>query len=305
MPVGTTNRTQLAYIPEVTWGVTPGTGTMKIVRYTGESLDGNYTFTESGEIIADRMTTDIVRTAASGAGEVNYELSYGMFDDWIEMALCGTWTTNVVRTGTVLRSCTLEKQFLDVTQFLAFTGQRVDTWRMELRQGQIASGSFGFVGKSPNAMAATTVRAGTTAAPTDPVMAPVDSIQTLTEGGSALGSASGLTFSLSNSMRSLPVINSIDPLDINAGRQRITGTLDIYFENATAYAKFRSQTETAIVVGIGGVAAKRYNLNFPRVKFTKASVTAGGGDQDLMVAFEWTALRHAGTSALLEVTRLP
>lgn len=305
MPVATSNRAQLTYIAETTWGATPGVGTMKIVRYTGESLDNNYGFTESSEIIADRMTTDIVRVSGSSAGEVNYELSYGMFDDWIEAALGGTWTTNVVKTGTTARSFTVEKQFLDVTQFLAFTGQRIDTWRMELRQGQIAAGSFGFLGKASNAMAATTARAGTTAAPTDAVMAPVDSIQVLTENAVTIAGCSGLTFNLSNSLRPLPVLNSIDPLDINAGRQRLTGTLDIYFQDATMFSKFRSLTETALVVKIGGAAAKNYNLNIPRVKFTKASIVAGGGDQDLMVQFEWTALRHTGTSSLMEVTRTP
>jgi hypothetical protein len=305
MPVATTNRTQLAYIAETAWGTTPGTGSMQIVRYTGESLDNNYGFTESAEIIADRMTTDMVRVSGQAAGEVNYELSYGMFDPWIEAALGGTWTTNVVKTGATAKSFTIEKQFLDITQFLAFTGQRVDSWRMELRQGQIASGSFGFVGKASNAMSATTVRTGTTAATTDTVMAPVDSIQVLTEGGSAIAGCSGLTFNLSNSLRTLAVINSIDPIEVNAGRQRITGTMDMYFQDATAFAKFRNQTETAIIAKIGGAASKNYNLNFPRVKFTKASIVAGGGDQDMMVSFEWTALRHAASSTLLEVTRTP
>ena len=305
MAVGTSNRAQLTYIAETAWGTTPGVGSMKIVRYTGESIDNNYQFTESAEIISDRMTTDIVRVGGSSAGEVNYELSYGMFDDWIEAALMGTWTTNVVGTGTTPKSFTVEKQFLDITQFLAFTGCRVDTWRMELRQGQIATGSFGFVGKASNAMSGTTARTGTTAAPTNSVLAPVDSIQVLTEGGSNISGCSALTFNLSNSLRTLPVLNSIDPLDINAGRQRVTGTMDIYFQDATMYSKFRALTTTAIVAKIGGAASKNYNLNFPNVKFTKATIVAGGGDQDLMVSFEWTALKDTGTSSLLQVTRTP
>jgi len=305
MPVATSNRAQFTYIPEVTYGVTPGVGTMKIVRYTGESVDNNYSFTESAEIISDRMTTDMVRVGAGAAGDVNFELSYGMFDEWFEGAAGGTWTTNVLKTGTTARSFTLEKQFLDITQFLAFPGQRIDTMRLELRSGQIATGSFGFVGRQSIAMAATTVRAGTTAATTNTVMAPVDSLSVLTEGGSAMAGCSELTMSLSNSLRPLNVINSADPLDINAGRQRLTGTLMIYFENATLFAKFRSLATTALVAKIGGASTLNYNFLIPKVKITKATIVAGGGDQDLMVACEWTALKDTTEGSLYTITRTP
>lgn len=305
MAVGTSNRAQLAYILESTFGTTPGVGSMQVVRYTGESLDSELTFTESAEIIADRMTTDIVRTASRGAGAVNVELSYGAHDPWIEAAMCGTWATNVLKTGTTMRSFTLEKQFLDLTQFLAFPGQRIDTMRFDFRVGAIITGAFGFVGRAALPMAATTVRAGTTAATTNPVMASVDAIQVLTEGGSPLVGVQELSFSVSNGMRSLGVIDDDAVFDVNAGRQRLTGTFSLYFQDAVLYNKFRNLTYTALRVESGGATTLKYNFLIPRVRITKATIVAGGGDQDLMVQCEFTAVKDTTENSLMTITRTP
>lgn len=303
MAVGVSNRAQLTYITETVWGTTPGAGSMQIMRYTGESIDNQFNFTESAEIIADRMTTDIIRVGAQAGGDVNIELSYGAYDVWLEAALQGTWTSDILKTGTTARSFTLEKQFLDLTQFHAFPGQRVDSFRLDLRTGQVASGSFGFLGKQGNAMAGTTVRAGTTAAATEPVLAPVNDLSVINEGGSSLVGAQELTLSLSNSMRPLPVINSADLLDVNSGRQRLTGTLLVYFQDAALFAKFRALTNSAISATIGAATLKKYTILIPKVKYTKATIVAGGGDQDMMVALEWTAIKDTTENSLIKITR--
>jgi hypothetical protein len=111
--------------------------------------------------------------------------------------------------------------------------------------------------------------------------------------------------SLSNSLRPLSVINSADPLDINAGRQRLTGTLAIYFQDAALFTKFRNLTTTALVAKIGGTSTSNYNILIPKVKITKATIVAGGGDQDLMVACEWTALKDTTEGSLYTITRTP
>lgn len=307
MAVGTSNRTRLAYIAESTWGTTPGTGTMDELRYTGESLGANVTFTESAEIVSHRMTTDTVATQWGSGGDINFELSSASYDDFLEAAVQGTWTADVLKTGSTARSFTMEKQFLDATaaEFMAFTGMRIDGLRMDFRVGQIASGSFSFLGKKPT-VSGTTVRAGTPTAPgTTAVIAPVNSMQVLEEGGGAVVGVSELTFGLSNSMRSLGVIDGADPFAINSGKQRISGTLNAYFQSRALMAKFLASTESSIEIGVGGASAARYDFLFPRVKFTKGTVVAGGSDQDLLVALEWTALRAASEAALIQITRYP
>ena len=84
------NKTQIAYGVESTWGT--AVGTLKKLRFTGESLNFNITNISSNEIRSDRQVTDLIQTGADCSGGINFELSYGAFDDLIAGALCNAWT---------------------------------------------------------------------------------------------------------------------------------------------------------------------------------------------------------------------
>lgn len=86
-----TNLTQLRYIEEVNWGVTPGTPAMQEARITSETLGNNLSTTRSNEIRSDRQITDLILTGVDPAGDVAFELSYGAHDDWMEGALFSDW----------------------------------------------------------------------------------------------------------------------------------------------------------------------------------------------------------------------
>jgi len=88
------NRIDLAYIEETTWGTTPS-GSLTGVRLTGEGLKQETQTTESEEIREDREIADIIRTSINAAGPINFELSYGMLDDLIAGAMLSTWNTSV------------------------------------------------------------------------------------------------------------------------------------------------------------------------------------------------------------------
>lgn len=91
MALASSNRAQVRYIPEATFGVTPTTGNCINLRATGESLAFEIQTTTSQEIRADRQITDVVQTGASTSGGVNMEFSYKEYDALIEATLQGTW----------------------------------------------------------------------------------------------------------------------------------------------------------------------------------------------------------------------
>lgn len=91
MALASSNRAQVRFIPEVTFGVTPNTGNCTNLRATGETLAFEIQTTTSQEIRADRQITDVVQTGASTSGGVNFELSYKEYDPFIEAVLQGTW----------------------------------------------------------------------------------------------------------------------------------------------------------------------------------------------------------------------
>lgn len=87
----TSDRSQLGYVKEVTYGVTPTTGDHKALRFTGESLNFGFQTDSSKEIRPDRQVTDLTLVGASAQGGINIEASYGEYDDLIAAALQSSW----------------------------------------------------------------------------------------------------------------------------------------------------------------------------------------------------------------------
>lgn len=90
------NRARLSYIGEVTWGVTPGSPDMQEMRITSESLIKNIQNITSNELRSDRQVTDLIQVGKDAGGDINFELSYGSFDDFLQSALfSAAWSTAV------------------------------------------------------------------------------------------------------------------------------------------------------------------------------------------------------------------
>lgn len=80
---------------EAALGVIPqaetATDKVRNLRVTGESLDLALQTTQSQEIRADRMTTDLTVVGASASGGLNIELSYQEFDAFIGGVMQNQW----------------------------------------------------------------------------------------------------------------------------------------------------------------------------------------------------------------------
>lgn len=89
----TANRAEVLRVKEATWGELPNNPAWTPVRMTGESLNNDITTEQSQEIRPDRALTDLVNVDAAVGGGVDFELSYGSFDDLLEALLMDSWTT--------------------------------------------------------------------------------------------------------------------------------------------------------------------------------------------------------------------
>lgn len=92
--MGSTNRTSLAYTLEATAGTTPATPPFTALRVTSNTPKFDPKTTVSNEIRADRQTTDLILIDADASGDAGIELSYSAFDDMIQAAMQGTWSSN-------------------------------------------------------------------------------------------------------------------------------------------------------------------------------------------------------------------
>lgn len=93
MSLASTSSVQLSYIEESVPGQTPGTGTPKNLRFTGESLAYDIRSEISKEINSSRQVTDSVHIGASAQGDLNFEFHYREYDPFLESILAGTFST--------------------------------------------------------------------------------------------------------------------------------------------------------------------------------------------------------------------
>ena len=93
MTLAASNRAALRFIAESTFGTTPSTPAFNELRYTGESLNYNIQNVTSDEIRSDRMTSDLVQVSGDASGDINIELIYDAYDEFLQACLAGTWST--------------------------------------------------------------------------------------------------------------------------------------------------------------------------------------------------------------------
>lgn len=88
------NYSQIAFVKETTFGVTPGPGALQVARITGESLSHNKDTVQSEEIRGDRQISDLAKVGAMANGGVEFELSQSAYQ-WALLAAIGAsgWTT--------------------------------------------------------------------------------------------------------------------------------------------------------------------------------------------------------------------
>jgi len=100
------------------------------VPFVTHSLDLTKTRVQSAQITADRMPRIDRHGQRTVTGDIAVEMRPADYDWLLEGALFGAFTSNILNTGTTVKSFTVEDGALDVTQYRAFTGCMVNTMQM-------------------------------------------------------------------------------------------------------------------------------------------------------------------------------
>lgn len=296
------SRHSISYVPEVTFGVTPGTPSMVELRNTGTTLAVQKDSFTSEEIRNDRQIVDMRHGVRRATGDVNFELSYGAFDDWLEAALFSTWATNVLKVGVTPKSFTVERAFADISEFQPFTGVMVNSMSLNIVPNAMVTGSFGLIGAGLMTPASTALDAAVTAAASNP---PFDGFTgTITEGGGA-ASVTSLSLELNNNLAPVYIIGSDTAPQILAGRSILTGTLTSFFESEAMLNKFLAETESSLSLTLEGASGGDLTILLPRIKYTAATVDVSNADDGILVQMPFQALRDASEATNIKITRVP
>lgn len=210
-----------------------------------------------------------------------------------------------VTNGTTQRSITLEENFGDITQFLTYKGQVVNKMSLSMKPGSIITGNFDFLGQGMTSQATSLLHATVTPSTTNGVMNAVNNVSNFLEGGAALSNTfvQGLTLDVNNNLRGQDAIGTLGNVGIASGTFSPSGSLDLYFADATQYQKFLNNTSTSLSFRLNDASLNGYVFTFPNVKYSGGKINAAGINQDVPVNLTWQALRDTVSGVTMIVDR--
>lgn len=296
MALATSNRVQLAYIPETVFGTTPSTPQMIGIPMQSTTLDLAKEVINDPTLVSDRMERFERHGNYQVGGNIVTSLQHAQWDDFIEAAMGGTWTTNVLKVGTVNRSFTIEQGFLDITQYRRFTGCRVNTWNLEVSPNAVVQSTFGLIGAGMT----------TSTSPLDVTITAIQAKQpmvhigaTITVGGSSV-KATAFSMQVNNNMNATYGIGSSGALDVTQHESQVTGSMTFYFEDMVTYDRFLNETSAAVSVALTD-GTNTITIAIPAAKFNTATLPVSGSD--LFVTMSYKALYDSTAATTVSVSR--
>jgi len=295
------SRSRLVYTVENTFGTTPGSPAMKTIPINSHTLNLEKSAIESQEIRSDRQVAVFRHGNKSVSGNIEVEFRPDDYDDFLESALFGQFTTaGVLKLGTTFQSMSIEDGALDIAQYRLFTGMAVDTLNLEVTPNQMVTARFGMVGKTMT-VAGTPADASVDAALSDD---PFDAFSgTINEGGAPIALVSGLTLNVENNIEPTFVIGSAVTPQMEYGRGRVTGEFTAYFQDATLLNKFLDETESSLSFSLAStVTGDTYTFLVPKIKYSGANIPLSD-EQSRLVTLPFVGLYNAADATSLKITK--
>jgi len=231
-------------------------------------------------------------------------MEYGAFDDILEAVMCGTWATNVLKSGTTRRSFTLERKFadLDTPEFHRYTGVEFNTLSLSISPNAMVGATFSVVGKDLS-LATAEVASSTYSA--DIGNTPFDSFTgSITEGGSSIATVTSLEITIENGLEPLFSVGADTTNRPSIGKSRVTGSLTTYFDSKALYEKFINETASEIVCTLTDTAGNDIQIDIPNVKYNSGQPDVSG-EGAVTIAMDFVALYSSSDASQLVITRTP
>lgn len=295
------SRSRLVYTVESVFGTTPGSPVMKTIPINTHSLNLEKSAIESQEIRSDRQVAVFRHGNKSAGGNIEVEFRPDDYDDFLESALFGQFTTaGVLKLGTTFQSMSIEDGLLDIAQYRLFTGMAVDTFSLEVTPNQMVTASFGMVGKTMT-ISSSPADAAVDAALSDD---PFDAFSgTISEGGSPIALVSSLKLNVENNIEPTFVIGSAVTPQMEYGRGRVTGEFTAYFADATLMNKFINETESSLSFSLAStVTGDTYTFLVPKIKYSGANAPLQD-EQSRLITLPFIGLYNTSDATSLKITK--
>ncbi len=219
----------------------------------------------------------------------------------------GRWITN----GTTARSYTVEKEFDDISEWVYLKGMRLGGLSLNISVGEIVTGTINFLGKGdlPDPASESTRTSGATTldADTTTQLNATENVGNLFENGVALTTClNSISIELTNNLRAINCVGSKFPNEINAGFVDVTGTVEAYFVDEALFDAFVQHDQSSLIFSLTDGDGNMIFVTLPRIYFGSGSPMSPGGNEDVLLSMEITAIREQVTDgATIQVDMIP
>jgi len=309
------SRHSLYAVKEATYGTTPTSPALEMVRITGTTLGLAKDSLQSEEIRSDRQIADFRLGANQVGGDVNFELSYGSFDQFLQAVLLSPdWAADTPVVGTQQikalaerASFTFVREFADIqaadNPFYIYRGVELNSMQLTIAANSMITGTFSVIGQSQET-ASDLTGLGTPTFPPASTTSPLDSFTgTLNEGGTPVAVVTEISMTLQNGIEPRFVVGSKNSIYPSVGRSNLTGQVTAYFEDSSLVNKFLDETESSITFTLPDAAGNEMKFRLPRIKYTGGQPDVSGeGPITLTMPFQALLDSAEGTNILIERT---
>lgn len=299
---------QSAIIAEVTQGTTPSSPAFLLLRDSRVSGAPQRSASRSPERRADRMAANMTSGLFSFPKVIEMPYVRDAATDVLwESALCGAWSTNVLKNGSTAKPFTLEEKYEGgaTDPYRRLTGCQVDSLNISFRNGE--PGTMAFQLRAYAEAAATSAIASSTyTAPSpgyDP-STPAD-IASVTLFGLSSPKVIALDMTISNNLRDLHAWGSNAPFGIGMGQFDVSGQVEIYFTTSAEYSTFMTrQTAQTLALTIGATTNYKDTISLGNCDVWNPNVSDPGATGDHTVTLNFMARYYASDTAAFKITRL-
>ena len=286
------------YTRETVAGTTPSTPKLKEIPHTGCALELARDTLTSNSLRSDRQIAFIRTGTDKVSGGIDFELCGGIYDEFIEAALAGTWTENVLKAGTAKHSFTIERAFTDIGQYKINRGCYVNQLTLSVKPSAVVTGSFDIVGLGTTLASGPLDSAYTAADECDPFDSFTGSLLIDDE---EVAVVTGIDLTLANGIEAKFPLFSRQAVSVGYGKSTLSGTLSAFFTDKTFVEKFVNDAKVKIAFTLtrGDFS---YAFLIPHATLTNAG-TSVQGEGEISLDLPWSASLDATTGTNIQITR--
>lgn len=269
---------------ETVFATDPGTPTLKKIYFESASISGSRNLVSSNTISGTRNPTKPELGNIDVTGDISVEAQ--AYIGSLLKGVLGTSTptgagpyVHTMKVGASLPSFTIEKGFSDINQYFKYNGCKFSKMSLNVTPEGFQKLSFGVIGAketiSGTSFDATADDLGKTSF--------TGFMTAILEGGSAISNVTKVDLTIENNLEGIYTVGGLGTRTaINAGQVKVSGSIEVLFENATLLTKAVNGTESSLKItyalgtGVGSAGNESLEFLLPELQYSQATPPISG-----------------------------